>query len=160
MRRVLAALLVLLAPAATAEPVLVAAFDLELIDTSGEPPRPDHPARLHAVSDQIRTALAASGRYQLVDLAPHTARIDGFGHIFGCNGCERRLARELGAAVAATGVVRKVSTLVASIEIVLRDAQTGAIVAGGAADIRGDTEEAWRRGVAWLLEHRILAGGG
>ncbi len=159
-----AALLVLLAGlalpvAARAAPLRAALFPVELDDTSlqgitaTEPPQ--ELARLHRLDAQLRTALVESGRYTLVDtgkLAPQIAAET----LRTCNACVEALARQAGAAVAVNGWVQKVSNLILNINLVVRDATTGRMLRAGSVDIRGDTDESWRRGLAWLLEHRIL----
>ena len=52
--------------------------------------------------------------------------------------------------------MQKVSNLILNINLQVRDVGTGRLVAAGSVDIRGNTDESWRRGVAYLLEHRIL----
>jgi hypothetical protein len=109
-----------LAPArpalAAAQPVPVAAFDFELIDTSLEGemqgPREDEQRRLRLISDQLRQALSASGRYVVVDLAPARERIADAGYLHGCPGCAATIARSLGAELAITGTVQKVNNLI------------------------------------------------
>lgn len=149
----LLAVLAVLHPAAAAgdgrSRVLV--LDVELFDTSGEGVAPEHAPRLAAASRHLRDLLAQAGTLDVVAPAGETPRIRT------CNGCEITLARDAGADFVVTGLVHKVSTLILSITIEVRDAATGALVAGGAADIRGDNDRSWLRGIGWLVEHRLLA---
>ena len=135
----------------------IAVFDMEIQDTSGEGEKPELPERLLRISDELRALFAASPDYELVDLTPAADRITALGHIYGCNGCEAAIAREYGAAVYATGLIRKVSTLILTIQITVRNAETGAITEIGHADIRGDNDRAWSHGIGWLMRNRILA---
>ena len=73
-----------------------------------------------------------------------------------CNGCEIELGRKLGADFVAIGWVQKVSNLILNLNMQVRDVAGGAIVAAGSVDIRGNTDESWRRGALYLLENRIL----
>ena len=52
--------------------------------------------------------------------------------------------------------MQKVSNLILNLNLQVRDVAGGAIVAAGTVDIRGNTDKSWRRGVLYLLEHRIL----
>lgn len=149
-------LAIIMAAGATAAERL-AVFDMEILDTSGEGAKPELPDRLHRISGELRELLAASPDYELIDLAPAADRIAAVGNIYGCNGCEAAIAREYGATAYATALIRKVSTLILSIQITVRNAETGAVMAHGQADIRGDNDRAWSHGVGWLMRNRILA---
>ena len=158
-----AAVLVLVAthaPAAT-EPVPVAAFDFELIDTSLEGEikgtQPAETARLKIISNQLRQLLAKSGRYQILDTTEIKKEIEAAGNLHGCNGCEADLARRLGAKLAIIGQVQKVSNLILNINIYIRDVETGKMLQVMSADIRGNTDDSWRHGVRWLVRNRILS---
>jgi hypothetical protein len=67
------------------------------------------------------------------------------------------LAQQLGADLAITGVVRKVSSLILHISVYLRDVPTGRLVASMSVDLRGNTDESWSRGMSYLLRNRLLA---
>ena len=56
----------------------------------------------------------------------------------------------------AVGWVQKVSNLILNINLYLRNAATGDVLVLGSVDIRGNTDESWRRGTEYLLKHRIL----
>lgn len=136
-------------------------FDFELFDTSLEGEvRGENPAeqrRLAAVSDHFRKLLAESGRYELFDLTPARHEIEAAGTFRGCNGCDVAIARNLGAEIAITGVIQKVSNLILNINIYVRDAQNNELLQSMSASIRGNTDESWTRGVSWLARNRLLA---
>lgn len=138
----------------------VAVFDFELIDTSLEGEmtgaREDQQQRLGLISDQLRRLLAESGRYTVVDQGAAAARIAEAGYLYGCNGCAADIARELGAELAITGTVQKVSNLILNINIYVRDAASGELIRGMSADIRGNTDRSWSRGVSYLVRNRLL----
>ena len=140
-------------------PRKAAVFDFELVDTSleGEKrgPDPAEAARLIKVSEALRDGLAASGRFTIVSTTPAARQIADAGYIRSCNGCELAIARGLGADLAITGEVHKVSTLILSITIQVKDAATGAVVRTAVADIRGNTDESWLHGVRWLVRNRL-----
>jgi hypothetical protein len=150
------------APSEPAKPLTVAIFEFELIDTSLEGashgPAPAETARLKLISDLLRNLLSESDRYKVLDLSPALAEIANAGFIHGCNGCDIKIARSLGAERSITGAVIKVSTLILSLNIVERDVATGRTVDLATAQIRGDTDESWSHGVRWLVRNRLLAG--
>jgi Protein of unknown function (DUF2380) len=136
----------------------VAVFDPELFDTSGEGSRADQQQRLAMLGDELRRALAASGRYEVVDIAPQRARLAEGPALRGCGACAAEAAQALGAELGIVTVVQKVSNLILSITIsVLEAAPSGARRAVHSAEIRGNTDESWRRGLGWLLRNRLLA---
>jgi len=146
--------------AGQAEPIRTAVFDLQLVDTSLEGEMNGasevESRRLAMLSERLRAALAASGRYELVDIAPvqEAARQQ---NLQSCGGCDRRMAAELGADLAVTGFVQKVSNLILNINLYVRDVESGRLVEGYSADIRSNTDESWTRGLDWLLKNRLLA---
>src|SRR4051794_10032593 len=157
---VLAALMRSLPVSAQAEPPKAAVFDFELFDTSlqGEidGPRSDEAQRLIRAGEQIRKGMAESGKFIVLDIAPVKAAADA-SNLQACGGCDVDLAQKLGADLAVTGVVQKVSNLILSLNIYLRDARTGHLVTSMSADFRGNTDESWQRTASYLLRNRLLA---
>ncbi len=136
----------------------VAAFDPELVDTSGEGRREDQQRRLALVGEELRQALAASGRYEVVDIAPLRERLAAGPALNTCPPCAPQAAAELGADLALVTVVHKVSNLIISITLAMHEAApSGARRAVYSAEIRGNTDESWQRGLRWLLRNRLLA---
>ena len=66
------------------------------------------------------------------------------------------LAQQVGAELAVTGEVFKISDLILRMAILVRDARTGRVVAMAQAGLRGDTDESWRRTLDWLVRYRLL----
>jgi hypothetical protein len=154
------ALAFVIATPARADPPKVAVFDFELVDTSlqGEVygARLDERDRLMRAGDQLRKELADSGKFTVVDVAPVNAAAHG-SNLQACGDCEVRFADQLGADLAITGVVQKVSNLILNMNIYLRDVHTGQIVTAVSADLRGNTDESWSRAMSYLLRNRLLA---
>jgi hypothetical protein len=157
---VLVALALVVAVPARAEPPKVALFDLELLDTSLqgeiEGPRPDEQGRLLRAGDQLRKALAESGKFVVIDIAPVNAAAHG-SNLQACGGCDVQYAKQLGANIAMTGVVQKVSNLILNMNIYLRDVDTGNLMTSMSVDLRGNTDESWSRAASFLLRNRLLA---
>jgi hypothetical protein len=148
-----------LAPAA-AEPPKAAVFDFELLDTSlqGEirGPQADEQRRLKDITEQLRKGLTDAGKFVVVDISPVNAAAHA-SNLQACGGCDVQYAQELGADVAVTGVVQKVSALILNMNIYLRDTRTGALIAAMSADFRSNTDESWSRAMSYLLRNRLLA---
>src|SRR5664279_146941 len=115
---ILVVMLAIVPLAVRAAPSQVAVFDFELIDTSlqGEVdgPRLDEQGRLKRAGDQVRKALADSGKFTVLDIAPVNAAAHG-SNLQACGGCEVQLARQLGADLVITGTVQKVYNLILNI---------------------------------------------
>ncbi|MBY3756298.1 DUF2380 domain-containing protein [Azospirillum formosense] len=143
------------APAGAQAPAKVLVFDLELVDTSREPSDPDHAGRLERVTALLRDGLKDGG-YEVTGVRDSTVAAEVPASLHRCNGCERDLGRRAGADIVVTGFIHKISTLILNMQIIMRRTGDGEIIAVGNADIRGDNERSWRRGVEWLLRHRLL----
>jgi hypothetical protein len=151
---------IVLAASAAAEAPRVAVFGFELIDTSLEGEmsgaRADEQQRLVMISDRLRRELTRSGRYTVVEVSPARDRIERAGLLHGCNGCEADIAKDLGADLAMSGTVQKVSNLILNINLYLRDAKTSELLRVMSVDIRGNTDESWSRGVSYIVRRRFL----
>jgi hypothetical protein len=136
-----------------------AILGVTLIDTSTEgdynPPREDETARIALLRGQLADSLAERG-WTLIDPAPVADQLDRVVNPADCNGCDARLGAELGADLAVTAEVQKVSNLILTINVLVRDTGSGDLVAVGNADIRGNTDQSWTRGLSWVMRNRIF----
>jgi hypothetical protein len=154
---VMAIAVLLFAHPVHAQPTRAAFFGVTVIDMS---PGGDHGAedrRASMIAERLAALLEESGRYAFVDVEPVRRETERYANLAHCNGCDAAFARRLGADVAITGEVQKTSELILHMTIYLRDAETGALIGGGSADMRGNTDESWRRGVDFIVKRRILA---
>jgi hypothetical protein len=110
------------------------------------------------VSDQLRQLLRDSSRFSFVDIAPIASEAQA-SNLQACGGCDVRLARRIGAELAITGTVQKVSNLILNMNIYVRDVASGTTIAAMSADMRGNTDESWSRTLDWLVRNRLLAPG-
>ena len=155
-------LLAALGPALPDEPRTIVVFDFELVDTSqgGAVPGEGGPAeraRLELIADEVRQQLEAADDFTTIEIESARDAIAGAGYLRQCNGCELRIAGDLGADLALVGWVQKVSNLILNINLRISDVQTGDVVFLQSADIRGNTDESWLRGIRWLLRNRLFA---
>ena len=125
----------------------VAVFDFEFVDTSIEGatngPRGDEGARLAWLDREMRQRLAQSGRADVVDVARVADRTRAR-DLRTCGGCDAAFASELGAKYSVTGWVQKVSNLILNMNVVVRDAGTGAVIWSKSVDMRGNTDNCGR----------------
>lgn len=149
-----------LSPAWAQDPVprgTVAFFGLYLMNNAGDPDDSDERARVALVQDQIAQNLEARG-FTLIDTAPVADKLAQVKNIASCNGCDMKLAQELGADYSVTGEIQKTSELILALNLFLRDAKARTNVRHGAVDIRGNTDESWSRGYRYLLNNIIFRG--
>ncbi len=140
----------------SAESIKIAVFDLQLVDTSDEGKTREIRGRLQRASEQLRNMLGESGQFTVVDLAPAAKQIEEAGDLNFCNGCERDIARDLGADVALIGTVRKVSYLILNIVVLVTDVSTGKPLVMRNIGLHGDDDDQWRRGISYLVRHYLL----
>ena len=157
-----AALFLLLACAATAHAAgmtRIAVFDFELIDNSLDGSiygtADAEKQRLQRLGEQLRKALADSGRYEVADIGPVAEAARG-SNLQACGGCDGDFAQKIGASFAITGTVQKVSNLILNISLYVRDVHSGDVIRSMSADMRGNTDESWARALSWLVKNRLL----
>ncbi len=169
-RLILAVAAIGFATAALAEtqvpPLKIAVFRFEIVDRAGATDPETAAAeqgRLDLITDYMRQKLAESEHYELVDMAGIHALEDKRladpaieGYLFECDGCEAEIAAALGADVALLGIVTKVTPLVLTISVFMRDAGTGQLTVAHRADIRGNTDRTWMHGISGLVRNRLL----
>lgn len=148
---------ILAAGHAEAEPPKAAVFDIKLIYTSTPlvQPTPTEKARLAMLSERLRKELQEAGKFDVVDTAP-VADEAAHSNLDACGGCDRRMARQVGADVAVIGAIYKMSDLILNLSIVERDVESGKITHSYNVDFRGNTDESWMRSLDWILKHRVL----
>jgi hypothetical protein len=151
-----------MSPSEAAEPevVKIAVFDFVLDDRSAGRgivgPDAIDSENLIKSTEEARRLLADSGRYSIVDASAAADEVTSAGGIQHCNGCEVPLAAKLGADQSMVGVFTRVSRTEYTLQILVRDAQTGAVVSNASTGLRMGANYSWPRGVKWLMSNRIL----
>ncbi|PTE21498.1 hypothetical protein C5F48_12110 [Cereibacter changlensis JA139] len=134
-------------------------FGVTFLDTSNEGSlngvRADETARLAMIKAYIAEALRAQG-LTLLDLAPVQEELDRTVNPAKCNGCDLRMAKRLGADYTVVSEVQKVSNLILSMNLYIKDTATGKQLRGQAVDIRGNTDDSWTRGMRYILTRNVF----
>ncbi len=145
---------------AMAEPVKLAVFGFELIDSSIqgeiEGKNDEDRQRLLMIEEELKRQLRESGRYTLIETGGAAEQIAAAGYLHGCNGCEANVARDLGADQALIGWVQKISNLILNLNVGIRDVETKQKLFSASVDIRGNTDESWRHGIRYLVKRRMF----
>ncbi|MDE5455367.1 DUF2380 domain-containing protein [Bradyrhizobium sp. CSA112] len=141
-------------------PVKIAVFPFELEDFSAAaahaPPDDIDREQLRLSTEEARRLIAASGRYQLVDVSAVNDQAAKAGKLRDCDGCEARIAAGLDADQSMVGIVTRITRTEYAVTYKIRDARSGAIVAVEQTDLRMGANVAWSRGARWLIENRLL----
>jgi hypothetical protein len=160
-----AIMLAALAAAGAAEtvarsPVKIAVFPFELEDFSGAagyvPPDDIDREQLRLSTEEARRLIAASGRYQLVDVSAVSEEAAKAGKLRDCDGCEARIAAGVDADQSMIGIVTRITRMEYAVTYKIRDARSGALVDVKQTDLRMGANVAWSRGARWLIENRLL----
>ena len=162
LRQVAAALVLWSAAAGAAGLPAVAVLPFELIDEQHElAPAQVEYTRLPIITRQLGDGLQSRGLYRVLDTAPARPLIDDLRsrqNLRDCNGCELEIGKALKADRVLIGWVQKVSNLILNINIRIEDVSNGAVVLQKSVDIRGNTDDSWRRGVDALLRDMLDKG--
>jgi hypothetical protein len=142
-----------------AELKTIAILEFDLVDDQRElSPATIEYQRLTAIHDQLQEEFAKNRLYRVIDVGPAAELIkmhQSRSQLHACNGCELDIARSLQADRVLVGWVQKVSNLIGNINIQIEDATTGAILLNKSVDLRGNTDESWRRGVSYIVRSMI-----
>jgi hypothetical protein len=141
-------------------PVKMAVFPFELEDFSAAaayvPPDDIDREQLRLSTEEARRLIAASGRYQLVDVSAVSEEAAKAGKLRDCDGCEARIAAGLDADQSMIGIVTRITRMEYAVTYKIRDARSGALVDVKQTDLRMGANVAWSRGARWLIENRLL----
>ena len=149
------AVLSLVASAQAADKAAV--FDFQLANLAQLPPTAADTARLPRISDLLRQQLAASGKYEIVPITPAVkAEVDKAAELRSCGGCAVDFAKQLGAQLAITGQVQKVSNLILNINVYIKEVGGDKPEQAYSVDIRGDNDLSFDHGVKYIVKHNIL----
>ena len=147
-----------------AELKTIAILDFDLLDDQRElSPATVEYQRLRSIRDQLQEEFVKARLYRVIDAAPAAELIKKYRseqQLHACNGCELEIARSLNADRVLVGWVQKVSNLILNINIQIEDAATGAVLLNKSVDLRGNTDETWRRGVSYLVRSMVEKGQG
>jgi hypothetical protein len=132
-----------------------AVFEFELQHGELVPGAPNHEEaedkRRAMISERLRGHLAEFG-FDVVDTRPLAAKAAA-ANLQACGNCADDFARELGADYTFTGVVYKVSELILSMSVFVQDADTSQRLTSATVDLRGNTDESWRRAIDYLYQN-------
>jgi len=134
----------------------LAILPFEINDTSGEVgPASRHAEMLSGLTRYSGERIKASGLYDVVEpaaVAKAVTEVNPGTYLRACNGCELDIARKAGADQVMIGWVWKVSTLIGTLHIEIKDVASGRTTYSKVFDFRGDNRNAWERATAYMVE--------
>ena len=137
----------------------IAILEFDLVDDQHElSPATVEYRRLTAIHDQLQEEFTKNRLYRIIDVGPAAELIkmhQSRSQLRECNGCELDIARSLQADRVLIGWVQKVSNLIVNINIQIEDAATGAVLLNKSVDLRGNTDESWRRGISYIVKSMV-----
>jgi hypothetical protein len=137
----------------------VAFLGITFIDTSTEGAyngiRADETARIPLLQDEVRARFMQEG-FDVLSTEAIAVELANTVNPADCYGCDLRMAAKLGADYVLVGEVQKVSNLILSMNLVMRDVATGEMVRGQSVDIRSNTDETWLRGMRYILKNHFF----
>ncbi|MEI9900430.1 MAG: DUF3280 domain-containing protein [Hyphomicrobium sp.] len=143
---------------ARAEPLprqSLAVLPFEINDTSGEVgPTSRHEEMLARLTSFVGERIAKAGLYDTVPaarVASAIAEVNPGTYLRSCNGCELDIARRAGADAVLIGWFWKVSTLIGTLHVEIKDVASGRTVYAHVFDFRGDNDKAWQRAADYMV---------
>jgi hypothetical protein len=143
-----------------AAPIKIAVFDFELEDRSAAGDTGASAVEtkyLAQATEEAKRALAASGRYSIVDTGGADLSASQGHGLRNCRGCDAAIAAKLGADQDMVGVVTKISMTEYTVTVQISDAHNGAVISSLSTGLRIGADYSWVRGVTWLMKNRVLA---
>ncbi len=140
-------------------PPTIAVLEFDLLDDQRDTvPDTTLAPRLASIRQQLAEALTREGLYAVVDNARANElmqRLKSTQDLHACNGCELEIGKALHTDRVMVGWVQKVSNLILNINIRIEDTATGQVVVQKSVDLRGNTDDSWRRGIAYLVRDMV-----
>ena len=136
-------------------PTLVV-LDIELVDDQKNPATvDDQKRRLREAHVQLQEALAERKLYRVLDPAPTEALQERLrsqqAFLYQCADCAYQVGKLVGADLAMTSWVQKVSELILNFNIEILDVAEQKVVLAKSVDMRGNNDVSWRRAVDFLV---------
>lgn len=142
--------------AVAGEPIAIAVLPLELDDNSREgEKRVNHTPMLADTTKLIRQQIGTIGHFANVpgaDVDAAVKEVDSSTHLRQCNGCEFDIARKVGADKVMIGWLFKVSTLISTLHIHIKDVKTERLIYARPFNFRGDNQRAWTRAAKFMIK--------
>lgn len=108
----------------------------------------DNAAKVAKFSEHLRDELQQKTRFNIVKDAASLDKLAAASEtmdLHNCNGCERKIAEELGAELVIMPTIFRMSRLIAALHLEFKDVDSGKLIKRQVYDFRGSTDQAWER---------------
>jgi len=142
-------------PKAASATERLAVLPFEIVDNTPVPGGEERNSEmLDKLTRFIASAIEAEGLYQVVpqDTVNEAVKAAALGtYIHSCNQCEYDLAKQVGGDKVMIGWIYKMSILILTLHIEIKDVAGEKTVISKAYDFRGDNEKAWLRAAEYMV---------
>jgi hypothetical protein len=133
----------------------LAVLPFEIVDNTPVPGGEERNSEmLDKLTRFIAKAIEAEGLYQVVPQAAVNEAVKAAAlgtYIHSCNQCEYDLAKQLASDKVMVGWIYKMSILILTLHIEIKDVASQQTVISKAYDFRGDNEKAWLRAAEYMV---------
>ena len=141
-------------------PPSLALIGFELVDDQNDLSQAtENERRLALIHGLMNERLDRAGLYTMLDTAAAQSQIEKVraeqAFVYRCNGCLGEIGAKLGTRLVAVGWVQKVSNLILNINLEIHDVVAGSSVLSKSVDLRGNTDESWSRGIAFMVRDMV-----
>lgn len=130
-------------------------MDIEITgDSSVKGDKEDNLKKITHFSDHLRAELQDKTAFSVVEsdaALVATTQFQTEENVLNCNGCEISLAEEYDAGLVMVPYVFRMSHLISTLHIEVKDVETGILLKKKAFDFRGNTDQAWERAIRYAV---------
>ncbi len=130
-------------------------MDIEITgDSSVKGDKEDNIHKINTFSQHLRSELKDKAAFSVVTSSDAIAAISDFQaeeNILNCNGCEKSLAEDYKAELVMVPYVFRMSHLISTLHIEVKDVESGNVIKKKAFDFRGNTDQAWERAIKYAV---------
>ncbi len=130
-------------------------MDIEITgDSSVTGDKEDNAEKIEKFSEHLRQELQDKTAFAIVD-APEAlqavTKLHTEDNVVNCNGCAVSLAEKHGAGLVMVPYVFRMSHLISTLHVEIKDVETGIVIKKKAFDFRGNTDQAWERAIKYAV---------
>lgn len=114
----------------------------------------ENEAKITKFTEHLRNELNDKTRFNIITDATSLEKLDAANDsmdLQNCNGCEMKLAKELGASLVVMPNVFRMSHLISTLHVEFKDVETGKLIKRKSYDFRGNTDQAWERAIKYAV---------
>lgn len=130
-------------------------MDIEITgDSSVTGDKKDNTEKIKKFSEHLRQELHDKAAFDVVNTTEALQAVSQLhteDKVVNCNGCAVSLAEEHGAGLVMVPYVFRMSHLISTLHIEVKDVETGILIKKKAFDFRGNTDQAWQRAIKYAV---------